>query len=50
MEKAKIDYDVYGEKIFVCLICGYVNGLLESDKAGDEVDCEACENTFELED
>ena len=50
MEKAKIDYDAYGEKIFVCPVCDYVNDLLETDKAGDEVDCEVCENTFELED
>lgn len=50
MEKVKIDYDDYGEKILVCPICGYTNGLLESDKSGDEVDCEVCENSFELKD
>ena len=50
MEKAKIDYDAYGEKIFVCPICNSINDLLESDKAGDKVDCEDCENTVELED
>ena len=50
MEKVKIDYDAYGEKIFVCPICGYTNDLLETDEAGDKVSCEVCENTFELED
>lgn len=50
MEKAKIDYDDYDEKIFVCPVCNCINNLLETDKAGDVVDCEVCENTFELED
>lgn len=50
MEKAKIDYDDYGEKIFVCPVCGYVNSLPETYKAGDEIDCVICDTSFELED
>ena len=49
MKKAKIDYDDYGEKSFVCPICDCINYLLETDKADDEVDCGIWETTFELE-
>ena len=50
MEKVKIDYNAYCEKIFVCPICGYENNLLGTNETGDVVSCEVCENTFELED